>query len=226
MESFAKVAQSIRPDPSIGESTILRWPSPQTVKSYVKLHAVTPAMTAMTACMRVKSAFIGNGVTYLLSYATASAVDTFLLGYSGNGAIVLNLINSGMDTSVTKVYDSFWHHWCFSWNNYGGKWTLYMDGMPAASGNSYRSGWTVPENGVWIVGQDQDTSGGGFVATQAYVGDITSINVWNTDNVDVAAVANCGDKFGGNVISWHVVAKEIHEVSTYREDLCKIRDEE
>ncbi|XP_013389356.1 neuronal pentraxin receptor-like [Lingula anatina] len=205
------------------KTTILRLPSPQTTKSYVKLQAATPAMTALTACLRAKTAFTGNAASFLLSYAATSTDNAFLLGYKRSGKIVLHVFNAEKDTSVSTVYDGAWHHWCFSWNSRGGKWTVYKDGMPAAAGTGFQTDKTIPANGVWIVGQDQDTVGGGFDATQAYVGDITSINVWNTDNIDVAAVANCGDNFGGNVISWYDVSKEIHEVSTYREDLCKLK---
>ncbi|XP_013415571.1 neuronal pentraxin-2-like [Lingula anatina] len=179
-------------------------------------------MTAMTACLRAKTAFTGNDESYLLSYAVPLKDNAFLLGYKKNGAIVLYVFNAIKDTSVSKVHDGAWHHWCFSWNNRGGKWTVYKDGMPAAAGTGFQTDKTIPANGVWIVGQDQDTVGGGFVASQAYVGDITSINVWNTDNVNVAAVASCGDNFGGNVISWYAVTKEVHELSTYREDFCKV----
>ncbi|XP_013388964.1 neuronal pentraxin-2-like [Lingula anatina] len=205
-------------------TTIFRWPPPQTTKSYVKLQAATPAMTAMTACLRAKTAFIGNDETFLLSYAATSTDNSFLFGYTRSGVISSLVSNSKKVTPVFgMIYDGAWHHWCFSWNSRGGKWTVYKDGMPAAAGTGFQTGNIIPADGVWIIGQDQDTVGGGFDATQAYVGDVTSINVWNTDNVDVAAVANCGDNFGGNVISWYDVSKEIHEVSSYREDLCHLK---
>lgn len=43
-----------------------------------------------------------------------------------------------------------------------------------------RSGWSVLKpNGKLFIGHDQDSFGGSFTAREAFVGDITQLNVWD-----------------------------------------------
>ncbi|XP_013390765.1 neuronal pentraxin-2 [Lingula anatina] len=182
-------------------------------------------MTAITACLWAKTTFAASHLIHHLSYAVSGSHNAFLTGYEGNGNIFFYIFRQRITTSIpsSEMSDGAWHHWCFAWNNGVGAWSVFRDGMPAARGTGFQTSRSIPPNGTWIVGQDQDSVGGGFDVYQAYVGDITSVNVWNTNNVNVTAMANCGENLGGNVISWDTVTKESHEMSTYGEVLCRYK---
>lgn len=51
---------------------------------------------------------------------------------------------------------------------------------------------------------DQDTLGGRFDATQAFVGDITQFNLWDhtLTPAQVLSIANCTGPLRGNIVPW------------------------
>jgi len=62
----------------------------------------------------------------------------------------------------------------------------------------------INTNGILVIGQDQDSFGGGFVASQSYIGELTDLNVWNrvlTANGILKLSRSChGGR--GNVKKW------------------------
>lgn len=42
-------------------------------------------------------------------------------------------------------------------------------------------GRTITSGGTTVIAQDQDTVGGGFKKDQAFVGDVTELNVWGVE---------------------------------------------
>jgi len=62
----------------------------------------------------------------------------------------------------------------------------------------------INTNGILVIGQDQDSFGGGFVASQSYIGELTDLNVWNrvlTANEILKLSRSChGGR--GNVKKW------------------------
>ena len=61
-------------------------------------------------------------------------------------------------------------------------------------GSGLAQGHTIVAGGSLVLGQDQDNVGGGFVARQAFVGDISHVNLigeLRTDS-EIAAIYNLG----------------------------------
>ena len=69
--------------------------------------------------------------------------------------------------------DGFWHHICASWENKAGSWEIYKDGVSLASGAILNTGHVIKTNGILVMGQEQDSFGGGFDALQNYIGELT-----------------------------------------------------
>lgn len=69
--------------------------------------------------------------------------------------------------------DGFWHHICASWENKAGSWEIYKDGVSLASGARLKTGHVIKTNGILVMGQEQDSFGGGFDALQNYIGELT-----------------------------------------------------
>ena len=59
--------------------------------------------------------------------------------------------------------------------------------------------------GALVLGQDQDTIGGGFAAQESFVGNISAVHMWDRDlsseEID-ALVSECDSDFHGNVVAW------------------------
>ncbi|XP_013401690.2 neuronal pentraxin-2-like [Lingula anatina] len=203
------------------KTSVAYWSPPQSTRRYLQLRPEKVRMSAITACLRIKTT-LTSGETCILSYATPEYDNTFLFEYHSEGTIGVYVNGERKIISVPgyQIFDGVWHHWCFTWKRRGGKWALYVDGEKKASGSGFVRYKTMPADGVWLVGQDQDNVGGGFQAEQSFLGHLSSVNVWDHIDVNINAAANCDDTIGGNVIAWNNVTVVNHGVATYDTDLC------
>ena len=81
-------------------------------------------------------------------------------------------------TSVT-ANDGVWHHICASWQSSSGSWKFYKDGVLKKEGTNLKRGHTIRSGGTLVLGQEQDSVGGGFDADQSFQGMISNVNMWN-----------------------------------------------
>ena len=90
--------------------------------------------------------------------------------------------------------DGDWHHVCFTWSGRNGDYEFYKDGVSVGSGTGMNVGGKISSGGTTVIGQYQYKVGGGFDADNAFVGDVTEVNVWGTalSKSDIHAQAtNC-----------------------------------
>ena len=74
---------------------------------------------------------------------------------------------------------SIWHHICFTWS----RWItsnklkeLYLNGRKIAE-KAVSAQTKVPINGVLVLGQEQDSLGGGFDISQSFAGEIYRLEI-------------------------------------------------
>ena len=108
--------------------------------------------------------------------------------------------------------DGEWHHVCFTWSSDNGDYEFYKDGVSVGRGTGLNVGGKVTSGGTTVIGQDQDEVGGGFVAAQAFVGDVTEVNVWGTvlSKSDVVAQATNCRITQGSVNWWSQFRAGVH----------------
>ena len=63
--------------------------------------------------------------------------------------------------------DDYWYHICTTWENTAGSWNFYVDGQLWENGGGLETGHVIDNNGIFILGQDQDSYGGGFEQSQS-----------------------------------------------------------
>ncbi len=73
--------------------------------------------------------------------------------------------------------DGVWHHIAWTWQSSDGETKLFKDGNEVYSGTLKAGGAPNPAN--LIVGQEQDSYGGGFQAGQAFLGEMDEIRIWD-----------------------------------------------
>ena len=58
--------------------------------------------------------------------------------------------------------------------------------------------------GSLVLGQEQDAVGGGFSASQSFVGEITGVNIWNRaiHHLEIASMSKSCRAGEGNVYKW------------------------
>ncbi|XP_073479454.1 uncharacterized protein [Aquarana catesbeiana] len=102
----------------------------------------------------------------------------------------------------------YWRHICVTWNNrYEGAY-LWLNGK-LSSERGRLSGYYIDAESSIVLGQDQDSFGGGFDASQSLVGEISDIHMWDyvLTQEDIQKVLS-GD-LQGNVINWNSLRCEI-----------------
>ncbi|TMS22870.1 Neuronal pentraxin receptor [Larimichthys crocea] len=105
-----------------------------------------------------------------------------------------------------------WQHICVSWTLRDGVWKAYQGGKMKGRGEGLAAWHPIKPGGVLILGQEQDTLGGHFDASQALVGELSQFNLWDRvlKPAEVAALADCSSSALGNIAPW-----TDHDVDVY-----------
>ena len=68
-------------------------------------------------------------------------------------------------------------------------------------------------NGSLILGQEQDRPGGGFSAVEAFIGELTRVNMWSQalhSSTIMEIWKHCNISDHGNIFSWPYVLAGLH----------------
>jgi hypothetical protein len=90
---------------------------------------------------------------------------------------VYHLIGDTLPGSNTENFPTFvWQHICFTWSAASQLKVLYINGQKVAE-EITATGRKITSGGVLILGQDQDTVGGGFQISQTFGGEIYRLQI-------------------------------------------------
>ena len=106
--------------------------------------------------------------------------------------------------TASPLLDKHWHHVCITWTNIEGKLHIYIDGAMKRAKTQFKSGAVISGGGVVIIGQDQDSVGGSFQASQSLAALLSHVNMWNFV-LRTFALVDMATGFGteaGNTIAW------------------------
>ncbi|XP_028399986.1 sushi, von Willebrand factor type A, EGF and pentraxin domain-containing protein 1-like [Dendronephthya gigantea] len=169
-------------------------------------------MNEVTMCFWVKTKQV-TGNAHYISYAVQGATNQIYVMTQTNLRLCIRHHNSDPSNSHSlrshniKINDGRWHHICITWQAKGGRYLFFKDGRKVGSGTISDSvGKLIPGKGTWVLGQDQDSVGGGFNANQSATGELTGVNIWDKvlSSFEIVKMSrNC--KAGGpagNVKTW------------------------
>ncbi|XP_072096767.1 adhesion G protein-coupled receptor D2 [Mobula birostris] len=194
--------------------SVLIFPN-KTDTKYAKLLSVLPSLSAITVCANIQCDDQANAIATVFSYAVPTFMNEFQLRARINdtGFIQLALIVHGHHTPYQTVLknDGQWHHICVTWRTEEGAWSFYADGHIVSSGQRYYSSQVLAGNGVFIIGQDQDSLGGTFKQSEAFSGNITGLNIWSgvLDRSQIAAASGCSLPHQRLIYQWSLSNLEI-----------------
>uniref|UniRef100_UPI00398EBCE5 neuronal pentraxin receptor n=1 Tax=Xenopus tropicalis TaxID=8364 RepID=UPI00398EBCE5 len=169
---------------------------------YGRVKKTLPELYAFTMCMWLKSkASVGSGTPF--SYSVPGQPNEIVLLEWGHNPMEL-LINDKVTQLPVSLKDGMWHHICVAWTTRDGMWTAFQDGKKKGSNDNLSAWHPIKPNGVIIFGQEQDTLGGRFDATQAFVGEVAQFNMWDRvlTQTEIEGIANCTAPLVGNLIHW------------------------
>ncbi|KAK7147892.1 hypothetical protein R3I94_010425 [Phoxinus phoxinus] len=176
---------------------------------------------SFTLCLWMKAG-IGPGLGTPFSYSVPGQANELVLIEWGNNPMEL-LVDDKAVALPLSLSDGKWHHVCVTWSTRDGLWEAYQDGVKRGSGENLSPWHPIKPGGVFILGQEQDTLGGRFDATQAFVGEISDVQMWShvLTPHDVYGLASCGGHMTGDIIAWSESVVELHGgVTKYPFDPC------
>ncbi|KAG6923324.1 amyloid P component, serum [Chelydra serpentina] len=161
----------------------------------------------------------------LFSYATKAKDNDFLLYKPKPGELSLYV---GGELVTFKVpartgTSAGWEHVCASWESATGIAELWVNGSPLPR-RGLKKGYAVGAQGVLVLGQEQDTPGGGFDINQSFVGEITDVSMWDTllSPEEVSLTMNNGKVLPHLILDWTTLSYEIKDYVIIKPSLLPV----
>ncbi|XP_062869473.1 adhesion G-protein coupled receptor D2 [Trichomycterus rosablanca] len=137
----------------------------------------------VTVCTRISFGPFCNGSFTVFSYSIHSFINEFQVRARiiPNERVQLALLVHGQHGPYVPAFDNdfIWHSVCVSWTGNGGKWVISADGQEVEQGSALYSSEEIGGDGIFIIGQEQDSFGGSFKSEEAFCGSITQFHVWD-----------------------------------------------
>uniref|UniRef100_A0A6J0SM05 Pentraxin family member n=1 Tax=Pogona vitticeps TaxID=103695 RepID=A0A6J0SM05_9SAUR len=135
-------------------------------------------LTSFTVCLRSYTLLTrGYG---LFSYATRRNYNEILLYKVNPNEYSLYLGGSTVSFNLPEKQgaESDWEHLCVSWDSATGLVELWVDDhlLPRVG---LKKGYAINPEASIVLGQDQDSFGGGFDINQSLVGEISDVYMWD-----------------------------------------------
>lgn len=167
--------------PVCGTGPVLIFPNTSTENVIFLSPGLLVPLRALTFCswVRMATSYLGT----LLSYATNDNDNKLVL--HGRDSLVPGSIHFVIgdpvfrELSLQPLLDGQWHHICIIWTSVEGKYWLHVDRRIVATGSRFREGYEIPPGGSLVLGQEQDTVGGEFDSSEAFVGSISGLAIWD-----------------------------------------------
>nr|XP_023496680.1 C-reactive protein isoform X2 [Equus caballus]XP_023496681.1 C-reactive protein isoform X2 [Equus caballus] len=168
--------------------------------SYVSLTAqLRKPLIAFTVCLQAYTDLTRD--YSLFSYATKKQNNEILLFKGQKGAYSVSVGGADVFFKLPERSPAPMH-FCVTWESHSGITELWVDGKPMVR-RSLKKGYNVETDASIILGQEQDSFGGGFDKGQSFVGDIGDVNMWDfVLSPDEINNVYQGSIFSPNVIDW------------------------
>uniref|UniRef100_A0A3P8VJ01 Pentraxin family member n=1 Tax=Cynoglossus semilaevis TaxID=244447 RepID=A0A3P8VJ01_CYNSE len=178
-------------------------------RAYVKLITGTQEFKAVTICHRSFTDLRRDHA--LFSMATPSHYNSFLLFWDNtNKELEPHVMDKKAEYAGLDYKMNMWHSICTTWDSTSGIVQIWFNGWPSIRKYSV-TGQIQSSSFVIILGQEQDSHGGGFDQSQSFVGMMTDVHMWNYV-LSGCEIRNYSDERNftpGNVISWKALEFEI-----------------
>ncbi|XP_026890887.2 adhesion G-protein coupled receptor D2 isoform X1 [Acinonyx jubatus] len=187
----------------------------RTADRAARLRTPLPALGALTACAHVQWDAASQDAAALFSLAAPSLANALQLRAFAEpgGAVHAALVVRGHHAPFRAAFraDGRWHHVCTTWEQRGGRWALFADGQRRAGARGLGAGHPVPAGGILVLGQDQDSLGGGFSARDAFSGNLTDFHLWARalSPAQLLRARACAPPPGGLLFRWDLGALDV-----------------
>nr|XP_020452237.1 adhesion G-protein coupled receptor D2-like isoform X3 [Monopterus albus] len=199
-------------------------------RKHARLLHTFPSMGSVTVCTRLLFDQNDSGISTIFSYSIQSYINEFQLRANViKGKLVrLALLVHGNHGPYQDAFshDNSWHSVCVSWSQNGGRWALFTHGLMVCRGDGLNSSDSIGPDGLFIIGQEQDTFGGSFKKDESFSGSITELHIWDRvlNSSEISAMEKeCSPISSGLVFKWSETAMKIDPSLTklWRDNPCQ-----
>nr|XP_060614145.1 C-reactive protein-like isoform X1 [Anolis sagrei ordinatus] len=171
--------------------------------------SILEPLTSFTVCLRYYSLLTRE--YSLFSYATKEQFNQILVLKPSPNQYRIYLGTVFVTFILPEKKDSKpgWEHICVSWESATGLVELWLDGEPLPRMGLLKSQCINPEANI-VLGQDQDSFGGGFDASQSFVGEMKDVYMWKRVlNADEVGLVLSDYVLSDYLINWRALNYEI-----------------
>ncbi|XP_058510538.1 chromobox protein homolog 6 [Solea solea] len=206
------------PGHSFPEGYRLSFPTRTNYMYAVVKHSL-PKLRAFTLCLWLRPTEGGIGTP--LSYAVPEQPNELVL-LQGLHTPTEMLINDKVAQLPLNLTRGSWQHICVSWSQKGGAWQAYQGGKLRGEGHALAAGHHIRPGGELLLGQEQDSLGGGFDSSQALVGELSQVGLWDRvlSSSQVASLSRCGRVTQGNVVPWTENGVKVYGATKHPGEPC------
>ncbi|XP_075968734.1 C-reactive protein-like [Anarhichas minor] len=177
--------------------------------AHVRLIASTQRFGALTVCHRSFTDFKRDHA--LFSLATPSSSNDFLIFWDEAKKQMTAFVKN--EFTIYKGWDynsNMWHSICTTWDSESGLVQLWFDGQPTMK-KYISSGSNISGSTIIILGQEQDTHGGGFDSKQCFIGMMSDVHMWDhtLSPCEIQKYVDGLNFTPGNVLSWSALEFQI-----------------
>ncbi|XP_040203114.1 uncharacterized protein LOC120933786 [Rana temporaria] len=193
------------------EGKIFVFPNETDTSHVILRPTITGPLKKVTVCLRSYSEL--SRPYSLFSIATPINADAFHISFQPPNTYQV-FMNNEMFSFTPTWKPFYWRHICVAWDkSHTQGLYLWLNGKLSYERpymrNYYYIAYQIDSESSIVLGQDQDSFGGGFEAAQSLVGEIGDVHMWDylLTQEDIQKVLS-GD-LQGNVINWKSLRCEI-----------------
>ncbi|KAM6935187.1 C-reactive protein-like isoform 1-T3 [Lycodopsis pacificus] len=181
----------------------------ETSTAHVSLTTSRQGFAAVTVCHRSFTDLQRDHA--LFSLATPSGSNDFLTYWDEANKGIAPHIKSVKTLYKGLDYKSnMWHSICTTWDSESGLVQLWVDGQPSIK-KFASSGSNISGSTIIILGQEQDSQGGGFDLKQCFIGMMSDVHMWDftLSPCEIQKYMEGLNFTPGNVLSWSALEFQI-----------------
>ncbi|KAM3615306.1 uncharacterized protein V6R79_026396 [Siganus canaliculatus] len=169
--------------------------------AHVTLTTSTQSFTAATVCLRFMTDLTRTHA--LFSVATSSTSNAFLI-FRANDEIFYDVDNNRAKFGELDYTLNVWHSICATWDSSTGLVRLWFDGNPTVF--KFTTTATISDPSI-VLGQEQDSIGGGFSTSQSFTGIICDVHMWDyvLSSCEIHRYVNDLNFTPGNMLNWRAL---------------------
>uniref|UniRef100_A0A8D0L5N0 Pentraxin family member n=1 Tax=Sphenodon punctatus TaxID=8508 RepID=A0A8D0L5N0_SPHPU len=164
----------------------------------------------------------------LFSYAAKTKDNELLLFKRKPGEYALYIGGETATFMVPEKDSSYattrtgWDHICASWESATGIAEFWVNGYPLAR-KGLKMGYSITAEPFIVLGQEQDSYGGGFDVSQSFVGEIADVYMWaRILSPDEISLVVSNSILSNYLINWRALSYEIKDYVVIKPSLLHV----